>query len=293
MTELTASTQPSVERFVTSDGYQHHFRRWTPADRPKGFIVCLHGIQSHSGWYDYSSRKLCEAGYEVVFVDRRGSGLNQRERGHARHEERLLNDVSQILEDVRSRRNEMAPTVPVTLLGLSWGGKLAACVAARRQELIDGLVLLYPGIRSRFEASWYDNAKLSLANKAELHEKTVPIPLDDPALFTGQAESQKFIANDDLALRDVTVSFLLANRELDRLASASPPEIRCPAVLMLSGQDRIIDNDATREWFGTLASQERTIREYPNASHTLEFEPDRDGWIQDLLSWLDGLQLTT
>lgn len=293
MTESTETIQPTIEKFVTSDGYQHHFRRWTPTDRPKGYLLCLHGIQSHSGWYGYSSRRLCEAGYEVVFVDRRGSGLNQKERGHARHEERLLNDVSQILEEVRIRRNEVAPTVPVTLLGLSWGGKLAACVAARRQELIDGLALLYPGVRSRFEASWYDNARLSLADKAELYDRPVPIPLDDPALFTSSPESQKFIANDDLSLRDVTVSFLLANRELDRLAQEAPPEIRSPAVLMLAGQDRIIDNPGTKEWYESLASQERAVFEYPNASHTLEFELDRDVWIHDLISWLDRLQLTT
>lgn len=286
-------SEPTIEQFVTSDGYRHHITRWTPAGRPKGYVLCLHGIQSHSGWYGYSSRQLCTAGYEVVFVDRRGSGLNQSERGHARHQDRLINDVVQALEDLRIRRNELAPTVPVTLLGLSWGGKLASVVAARRQELIDGLVLLYPGIRSRFEASILDNVKLSLAREAELFEKLIPIPLDDPGLFTGQTESQAFIRNDDLSLRDVTVSFLLANRELDKMTQDAPPEIRCPSILMLAGKDQIIDNAATKDWYKSLASQERALFEYPDACHTLEFEPDRDQWISDLTAWLDGLRLTT
>ena len=286
-------SEPTIEQLVTSDGYRHHFRRWVPEGKPKGFVLCLHGIQSHSGWYEYSSGKLCDAGYEVVFVDRRGSGLNQPERGHARHHDRLINDVVQALEDLRIRRNAVAPTVPVTLLGLSWVGKLASVVAARRQELIDGLVLLYPGIRSHFEASILDNVKLSLAREAELFEKLIPIPLDDPQLFTGVPESQAFIRNDNLSLRDVTVSFLLANRELDSLTQAAPPEIRCPAIMMLAGKDRIIDNPATAKWYNSLASQERALFEYPNACHTLEFEPDRDQWISDLTNWLDGLRLTT
>tara|TARA_R110002072_G_C7978996_1_gene536117 strand:+ start:138867 stop:139772 length:906 start_codon:yes stop_codon:yes gene_type:complete len=288
-----ALSEPTIEQFVTSDGYRHHFRRWVPDDKPKGFVLCLHGIQSHSGWYEYSSAKLRDAGYEVVFLDRRGSGLNQPERGHARHHDRLINDVVQALEDLRIRRNAVAPTVPVTLLGLSWGGKLASVVAARRQELIDGLVLLYPGIRSHFEAGILDNVKLSLAREAELFEKLIPIPLDDPQLFTGVPESQVFIRNDNLSLRDVTVSFLLANRELDGLTQAAPPEIRCPAIMMLAGKDRIIDNAATTKWYNSLASQERALFEYPNACHTLEFEPDRDQWISDLTDWLDGLRLTT
>ena len=288
-----ALSEPTIEQFVTSDGYRHHVRRWVPDGRPNGFVLCLHGIQSHSGWYGYSSEKLCASGYEVVSVDRRGSGLNQSERGHARHHDRLINDVIQALEDLRHRRNEIAPTVPVTLLGLSWGGKLASVVAARRQELIDGLALLYPGIRSQFEASILDNVKLSLAREAELFEKLIPIPLDDPGLFTGQPESQAYIRNDNLSLRDVTVSFLLANRELDKLVHEAPPEIRCPSILMLAGKDRIIDNAATKKWYDTLASQERALFEYPDACHTLEFEPDRDQWIGDLTGWLDELRLTT
>jgi acylglycerol lipase len=286
-------SESTIEQIVTSDGYRHHVRRWVPDERPKGFVLCLHGIQSHSGWYGYSSGKLCEAGYEVIFIDRRGSGLNQPERGHARHHDRLINDVVQALEDLRIRRNEIAPTVPVTLLGLSWGGKLASVVAARRQELIDGLALLYPGIRSRFEASILDNVKLSLAREAELFEKLIPIPLDDPGLFTGQSESQTFIRNDNLSLRNVTVSFLLANRELDKLTQEAPPEIRCPSILMLAGKDQIIDNPATRQWYGSLASQERAFFEYTDACHTLEFEPDREQWIGDLTGWLNDLTLTT
>lgn len=278
---------------MTSDGYRHHFRRWVPEGRPKGFILALHGIQSHSGWYTYSSGELCRAGYEVVFFDRRGSGLNQSERGHARHHDRLVNDAIQALEDMRIRRNETAPTVPVTLLGLSWGGKLASVVAARRQELLDGLVLLYPGIRSRFEASILDNVKLSLAREAELFDKPIPIPLGDPELFTGVPSAQEFIRNDDLSLREVTVSFLLANRELDRIVQEAPEAIRCPAILMLAGKDRIIDNAATKAWYGRLASQERALFEYPDACHTLEFEPNRDQWIEQLTSWLNELTQIT
>ena len=63
--------------------------------------------------------------------------------------------------------------------------------------------------------------------------------------------------------------------------------------MMLAGKDRIIDNPATAKWYNSLASQERALFEYPNACHTLEFEPDRDQWISDLTNWLDGLRLTT
>ena len=53
-----------------------------PANGIKAHIVALHGIQSHSGWYTWSSRKLAEAGFAVHFTDRRGSGLNWQARGN-------------------------------------------------------------------------------------------------------------------------------------------------------------------------------------------------------------------
>ena len=290
MTDPT-DTQPAIEQFVTSDGYRHHYRHWRPASlQPKSYVVALHGIQSHSGWYGYSSDRLCAAGHELLFVDRRGSGLNDKERGHTRHKDRLLNDVAQILTEVRRRRNEEAPAAPVVLLGVSWGGKLAAVSAAWRGELIDGLALLYPGIRSRFRPTRWQQFKLSLAEAIEIEDKRIPVPLNDASLFTTSLEKQAVIREDPLALHEVTVSFLSADRRLDAALDPARHTIRCPALLMLAGQDRIIDNTVTRKWFETLATQERRVYEYAESGHTLEFEPARDQFTADLIQWLDDLR---
>lgn len=279
--------QPAIEFFTASDGYRLHYRRWRAAnDRPRGTIVALHGIQSHSGWYTASSRQLCEAGYDVLFLDRRGSGLNERSRGDAPHADRLLNDVAQFLQWVRFA-NDRGGQAPMILLSVSWGGKLAALTAARRPELLDGLALLYPGIRARIRATATQNIKLSLADVGGAQKKRVPIPLQDPSLFTTDPDWQTYISGDPLTLREVTVGFLLANRQLDRQLLDAPECIVCPTLLMLAGQDRIIDNRATRGYFLRIASKQRKLIEYADAAHTLEFEPNRDETVRDLLSWID------
>ncbi|QDT49507.1 Phospholipase YtpA [Symmachiella dynata] len=281
--------QPAIEFFTASDGYRLHYRRWRAAhDKPRGTIVALHGIQSHSGWYTASSRQLCEAGYDVLFLDRRGSGLNERSRGDALHADRLLNDVAQFLQWVRFT-NDRGGQAPVILLSVSWGGKLAALTAARRPELLDGLALLYPGIRARIRATATQNLKLSLADIGGAQKKRVPIPLQDPSLFTTDPDWQTYISSDPLTLRDVTVGFLLANRQLDRQLLDAPECIVCPTLLMLAGQDRIIDNRATRGYFLRFASEKRKLIEYIDAAHTLEFEPNRDETVRDLLSWIDSI----
>ena len=55
---------------------------------------------------------------------------------------------------------------------------------------------------------------------------------------------------------------------------ASAARIRQPALLMLAGQDRIVDNARTLAYFERLASTEREVIEYPEGHHTLEFDPD-------------------
>ena len=126
--------EPSIRDLVASDGYRVHFRHWNPESFGipcRGIVIALHGIQSHSGWYDYSSRRMTEAGLAVYFADRRGSGLNGAQRGHAAHAMRLVNDVRALrLLAIAETAPLATPPLPVTLLGISWGGKIAAATAA-------------------------------------------------------------------------------------------------------------------------------------------------------------------
>lgn len=284
-------SQPAIRQFATSDGYCFRYRHWQPSGgRPCGYVVALHGIQSHSGWYEYSSRRICQSGYEVFFLDRRGSGLNEQDRGHAPHADRLVNDVAQFLAEVRHRGARLNTAPPIVLMGISWGGKLAAVAAARRAGLIDALALLYPGICPRVRPSLRQRGLLCLALALGTTRRKVRIPLDDPALFTNVPTWQQFIREDDLALHEATVGFLGASVALDAAAERAGERIICPVLMTLAGHDSIIDNEETRRYFNRIASQQKTLIDYPHAAHTLEFEPDRERFVDDMLEWLNSLQ---
>ena len=282
--------EPSFLQIAMSDGYRLSCRHWQPVgSHPHAFVVALHGIQSHGAWYDRSSRELCEAGYDVLFVDRRGSGRNFSRRGDAPHAERLINDVIQVLIYVRHQRDRFAPGAPIVLQAVSWGGKLAAIVAARRPDLLDAVALLYPGICARVQPTRWQRARLSLARKLDIRHPRIEIPLSDPTLFTGQPEWQEFIRQDRLALREVTVGFLLAHQDITQAAIESASHILQPVLLMLAGKDDIIDNAATKMWRQRLGTNYVTLHEYPDARHTLEFEPNSEHFLGDLLTWLEGV----
>jgi len=59
-----------------------------------------------------------------------------------------------------------------------------------------------------------------------------------------------------------------------------------PVLLMLAGQDRIVDNCRTRHFFGQIAGRHKTLIEYPGAAHTLEFEPEPGRYFADLTDWI-------
>ena len=113
-----------------------------------------------------------------------------------------------------------------------------------------------------------------------------PLPLDDPALFTNTSEWQQFIADDPLALHAVSSSLLNAGRDLDHIVSQQSPELRLPVLLMLAGNDQLIDNQATLSLVSKLRSSQLTIRHWAGATHTLEFEPNREQIFTELIDWL-------
>ncbi len=82
-----------VRSFVASDGYPLHVRIWPASSPPRGQVVVLHGVQSHGGWYHRLGRTLAAAGYTASFPDRRGSGANALDRGHANSPRRLNRDL--------------------------------------------------------------------------------------------------------------------------------------------------------------------------------------------------------
>ncbi len=279
-----ADAAPRIETWTASDGYVAHFRRYTPAAAPLAQLVCLHGIQSHGGWYEYSCSRLCRAGYAVSYLDRRGSGLNQQDRGDTPSFRRLLDDLAECIAALRKE----APQTPVIVVAVSWGGKLAPALCRRHRGLIDGLALLCPGLFPKVRPPFGRRMRI-LFSRFIRPRRRFPIPLNDPQLFTASPRWQEFIANDPLALHEATARLLVESVRLDMYLRFVPKHVQVPTLLMLAEHDRIIDNARTRTYIERFATTEKQIIEYPGAHHTLEFEPDADRFIDDLLAWLGRL----
>jgi alpha-beta hydrolase superfamily lysophospholipase len=268
----------TIATFSASDGYALHYRHHAPQMPLRGQIVAIHGIQSHGGWYTASCRHLAQVGWEVFFLDRRGSGLNQQARGDTPNYHRLIGDIIEFIE-------AKCPQPPV-LLGISWGGKLAVAVEQFAPKTTRGLILLTPGLCARIRPTLRERLAIGLS-RLIAPGRRFRIPLDDPELFTGTPSWQAFIRDDPLALRQATARFLVESARLDWRLRGAASSIRVPALLLLAGQDRIIDNEKTRRYVQAFEPRCEVI-EYPHAHHTLEFEADPQPVFTDMARWLDA-----
>ena len=273
---------PSTHQWQASDGYPIYVATWPTAQPPRGIVLILHGVQSHGGWYHDLGRTLAERGYSAHFTDRRGSGANRQDRGHTPSTRRLLDDVAEYLAHLRIE----SPEVPVALVGISWGGKLAVVTAGEHPELVDALALVCPGLQPRVGVKPLERLQIALAYFTR-PRKTFPIPLSDPTLFTENLEGQAFIAHDPLGLRAATASLLAASVFLDRRVRRIPARVGQPALLMLADQDRIVHNNRTLAYWRRVASNQKSVIRYPDGHHTLEFDPDPTRYARDLAVWFD------
>ncbi len=262
-----------------SDGYEAQARYWPPAGAARGAVLYLHGIQSHGGWFEGSAGCLARGGFHVFLPDRRGSGLNHQERGHARSAGRLLQDVLEATAWLKGRTGLPG----ISLVGVSWGGKLAMVAALRQAEDIRRLVLVAPGLFPRVDLPV--RQKIAVAAAALLRPmRRFAIPLNEPDLFTDNPARQAYIRDDPLRLRQVTARFLAASRMLDVQVAreAGQRDWPMPVTFLLAGKERIVDNERTRRLARGLRCRHLRVVEHPGASHTLEFEPDPQRYYEDL-----------
>jgi alpha-beta hydrolase superfamily lysophospholipase len=269
-----------------SDGYRAHVRFWRPRRAPARLAyLYLHGIQSHGGWFAWSAATLAKASGDLVFLpDRRGSGRNQAARGDVPSADRWLDDI----DDYSAWVGREFGVGRFAVVGVSWGGKLAAAWALRRPEHVARLLLIAPGLFPAVDLPPAAKLRVGLALLFR-PRAAFPIPLDDPALFTDNPAGRKFIHTDPRRLTQVTARFLWHSRRVDAVLRKAPAQsLLAPVALLLAGRDRIIRNEPTAAWIRRVAAQPPEIIEFPAAAHTLEFEPDEFGLAQFLRGWAEG-----
>ncbi len=265
-----------------NDGYDAYARYWPAQGQPqRGAILYHHGIQSHCGWYESSAKMLAQAGYTVLQVDRRGSGQNQNQRGHAE-------SADQLIEDAHTARDELqrlSESKKHHVIGVSWGGKLATRAYIADPTDVASLSLVTPGLFPLVGVSKSEMAQIAMAMIYE-REQLFNIPLDDPSFFTLNPTWQQYITTDKLTLRQCTAGFYLASRRMDKPIAKLSKSPSIPCHVFLAGDERIINNEKTESFFKKLDWPKSQITIYEEARHSLEFESNNQTYFAALLDFI-------
>lgn len=133
----TVDEDPALPRLdVTVAGHRRglHLERF--GDPEAAPLLVLHGTYSDYRHLRPLALALSDR-YHVIAWDQRGAGLSER----ITREEFTLESA---IEEIDAVREALVPGQPVTLLGHSWGGGLAAMYAGRYPDDVEQLVLAEP-----------------------------------------------------------------------------------------------------------------------------------------------------
>ncbi|MDY7009833.1 MAG: alpha/beta fold hydrolase [Planctomycetota bacterium] len=276
--QLSDDVPVTTELLKLSDGLETLVLHHHPGNKTGTPVLYAHGIQSHPGWFTGSAQALGRAGSDVFQITRRGSGTATARRGDAASADQLLDDVDAAVRYVLEATCEER----ISLLGVSWGGKLLTAYALRSEAVkIDSLTLVAPGLKPQVDVSIA--TKLAIISALIFRPGTYfDIPLNEVSLFTDNPDMQEYLRNDPHRLHRATARFLYASARLDRIiARAEERALKVPTTLILAGRDRIIDNSATCDLLEWLADRPVRIRRL-DAAHTIEFEKEK-GAFYDIL----------
>ena len=247
-------------------------------------VVVAHGFGEHGGSYEATVDAVGPtARVDFVIPDLRGHGRSPGRRGVVKSYDELTGDVLAAFDWACRER----PGLPVFLLGHSNGGQLAlrAALDPNGGARIAGLILSNPSLRLVLRVPAY---KLSLGRFLRRHAPwvTLAAPLQIEKL-TRDPVMQRERNDDPLCHSRISPPLFFGMVEGGREVIARVGEVRNPVLLILGGDDPIVDPEASRLAFEGLGSSDKTLIVYPGMLHEPFNEVGREEVYAALVAWLD------
>lgn len=271
---------------TTKDGVELYVRHWplAPGSPRRGAALIVHGLGEHSGRYAHVAAALNKAGFAARSYDHRGFGQSGGPQAALPYANALLDDVKLVFEQFAAEARAAGDKEPPFLIGHSMGGAIAARAVTGNWIAPRGLVLSSPGLKSRLPtfAAWLVKAaSFIVPNAARPHG--LPLgKISHDAEVLAEAESDPL--NHDIAAPRL-IAFILdagerARRDADKL--------KVPTVLLVAGDDHLVDPHGSREFAKAAPSGLVTMHWYEGLYHEIfnEREPDRTRVLGDLCDWL-------
>ncbi len=277
------TTESTLTTFVASDGDNLAVQDWPldPGQILRGVVIIVHGLGEHAGRYDHIARRLNHWRFAVRGYDQYGHGESGGPRGGLSSDDRLLDDLADIVDSTRQR---MKKGTPLILLGHSMGGAVAALFVARNVRPVDSLILSSPALDAGL--SGFQKILVSV------------LPKISPNLRVGNGLDASLISHDPAVVADYKNDKLIHDRisaRLGRFIAKAGPEVlaatpawRLPTLLMYAGADALVKPAGSRAFSAAVASEVLTTRCFDTLFHEIFNELDAEPVFVELKTWLDA-----
>lgn len=276
------SADSRLSTFIATDGDNVVVQDWPLAagEPVRGVVVIVHGLGEHAGRYTHVADKLNAWGFFVRGYDQCGHGQSNGVPGGLPSESRLLDDLADMVDDLRAR---MDTGLPLILLGHSMGALVAARFVSLKMREVEALVLSSPAL----------DPGLNCFQKFLLQI----LPRYFPNLRLSNGVKPRYISHDEAVVKAYREDPLVHNRISARLARfivdaaaatlSAAPQWKVPTLLMYAADDRLVNPQGSRQFAQTAPARVVTVQCFDHLYHEIFNEPDSSRVFDTLKTWLD------
>ncbi len=259
-------------------GYAIPVRRFGADGRGRPVVV-VHGLESHSGWFVQSARRIAALGLPVHAFDRAGSGVSEADGDEWCRLDDLLAEIDAVADAALAGGQHHA----IHLIGHCFGAIVALLYAAlHRPDRVASLALVTPALYTRTDLD--ARAKLRvLWSVIRRRAERIAIPLS-PDDFSELVPFVELVRGDPLVLRTAPARLFYEIRRARRRLPAAARALRAPLLAAMAGDDPICDNRRNNQVLERV-NAEKQLRTYTGARHILEFSGARGAFLDDLAAW--------
>jgi alpha-beta hydrolase superfamily lysophospholipase len=275
--------ETTLTPYVALDGVNLAVQDWPlEKGRPvRGVVLLVHGLGEHAGRYDHVARRLNDWGFAVRGYDQYGHGESGGVRGGLTSDNRLLDDLADMLDSTRAR---MAPSTPLILFGHSLGGLVAARLVSLGLRPVQGLVLSSPALELGLNAfqklllSWLPRIAPDLRVSNGL----------DPGLVSHDAAQVQAYRQDPLIHNRISGRLARFMVEAGVATRAHAPHWTVPTLLLYAGADKLVSPAGSQAFAAAAPAQVVSAHAFEALYHEIFNELDREPVFAQLQAWLDA-----
>lgn len=232
------------------------FARCWQRSSHKAIALCIHGAESHSGWFEPLAIALQRSKIDTLSFDRAGWGQSPGESGELTSLHDTYDELCSLIYVLRERYER------IHLVGLSWGGLYLLYAAKHLTPIVNSVIAVSPGIylRKPFGPMTAWNSVKNLFSEGHWRFELMYRPED----FSNNIDRIRFIKEDPWRVKKIGPRLIGATALMQGMIrspfyrSSLKGSLMVPQVVLASG-DVMIDSQRTLELCEDLEFGVRTL----------------------------------